>query len=490
LDERLLKKKPRRDASSEEISVQLILIPACGIIAVEHFIRSRFGTFLQHHFADLFTKPSQQVFLLLAFGFVLSPTRHTVANYIWRAGATAFRHFTRFYVFLGGPFYAQLDWLWISVIKLAERHVPVGEPVRLRFDETTCKKTGPTIEPADYYRNGAGSARQEYRTLYGVNFVVGEMLIRLAPWPEAFVSLPIGIEVYLKEEKARELGLAYQRRSELARRMLDRVAGVVSPHRRILSVQDGGYATRYFLRGLPENVEVVGRLPKNSPLYGRPAPKPKGRPGPQPKIGDRLGTPLDFAQGEAAQRSSWQPHPSEHRAEVRLVHGIWQSVLPGRMLAVVLVRRCHLREHPSKRKRQRWLEVFFTTDLSLSLEEILAEYRARWSIEILLHEARESYGLGKDRCRSYRKIVGINSFRLLLGAAEVLHVAHAVEETEAMDLRRYRSWYRTKQGPSLFDIRWAVREHLYQEGIYPKVGFWETMAVFDEGSSGGLPRAA
>ena len=126
----------------------------------------------------------------------------------------------------------------------------------------------------------------------------------------------------------------------------------------------------------------------------------------------------------------------------------------------------------------------------MSLEEILAEYRARWSIEILLHEARESYGLGKDRCRSYRKIVGINSFRLLLGAAEVLHFAHAVEETEAMDLRRYRSWYRMKQGPSLFDIRWAVREHLYQEGIYPKVGFWETMAVFDEGSSGGLPRAA
>lgn len=480
-------KKPRRDSSGEGISVQLILVPAYRIIAVEHFIRSRFGAFLQRHFADLFTKPSQQVFLLLAFGFVLSPTRHTVANYIWRAGATAFRHFTRFYVFLGGPLYAQLDWLWISVIKLAESHVPEGEPLRLRFDETTCKKTGPRIEPADYYRNGAGTARQEYRTLYGVNFVIGELLIRLRPWPEAFVSLPIGLEVYVKEDKAQALGLRYRRRSALARKLLDRLCGTIGPQRRVLSVQDGNYATQYFLRALPECVDVVGRLPKNSPLYGLPAPKPAGQPGPQPKKGARLGTALDFAEEEG---SRWQAHPSEAGAEVSLLAGLWPSVLPGVPLQVALVRRKHLRYHPSKRKRQRWLEAFFTTDGTLNLEEILQEYRGRWTIEILLHEARESYGLGQDRCRRYRRIVGVNNFRLLVGAAEVLHFAEQVAAADTMDLRRYRSWYRTKQGPSLFDIHWAVREHLYSEGIFPKVGFWETMAVFPEGSSGGLPRAA
>ena len=471
---------------------------------MELLIRSRFGTFLQRHFADLFTKPSQQLFLLLAFGFLLSPTRHTVANYLWRAGATAFRHFTRFYAFLGGPLYAQLDWLWISVIKLAERHVPEEEPLRLRFDETTCKKTGPRIEPADYYRNGAGTARQEYRTLYGVNFVIGELLIRLAPWPEAFVSLPIGLEVYVKEAKAQALGLRYRRRSALARKLLDRVCGTIRPQRRVLSVQDGNYATRYFLRELPAGVEVVGRLPKNSPLYGLPAPKPAGRPGPQPKKGARLGTALEFADEEFAdeefaeeegslrrwQEHRWQKHPTEAGAEVCLLAGLWPSVLPEVPLQVVLVRRKHLRDHASKRRRQRWLEAFFTTDGSLSLEEILQEYRGRWTIEILLHEARESYGLGQDRCRRYRKIVAINALRLIIGAAEVLHFAEQVGEADTMDLRRYRSWYRRKRGPSLFDIHWAVREHLYGEGIFPKVGFWETMAVLPEGSSGGLPRAA
>ena len=49
---------------------------------VDSFYRSSFGTFLQDHFADLFTKASQQSFLLLALGFVLSSSRHTIANYL------------------------------------------------------------------------------------------------------------------------------------------------------------------------------------------------------------------------------------------------------------------------------------------------------------------------------------------------------------------------------------------------------------------------
>ena len=61
-------------------------------------------------------------------------------------------------------------------------------------------------------------------------------------------------------------------------------------------------------------------------------------------------------------------------------------------------------------------------------------------------------------------IAAVNAFRLIVGAAEVLHIAEQVGQADTMDLHRYRSWYRTKQGPSLFDIRWAVREHLLARG--------------------------
>ncbi len=45
------------------------------------------------------------------------------------------------------------------------------------------KKAGRHIEGSDRYRNGAGSARQEYRTLHGLHFVLGIMRIPLKRWP-------------------------------------------------------------------------------------------------------------------------------------------------------------------------------------------------------------------------------------------------------------------------------------------------------------------
>lgn len=241
---------------------------------VDRFTQTRFAAFLQRRFAGRFTKPSQTVFLLLALGFVLSSVRHTIANYLWRSGACLLRHYTRFYVFLGGPFFQEMEGLWRAVIRQAVRRVPEEEPIRLRVDETVCKKSGEKIDPADTYRNGAGSARQEWRTLWGICFVLGEMRVRLPGWPEDFVSVPIGLEVYLKEEKAEKLGQKYVRRSRLGQRLVKRVAEEVGPKRRVLSVQDGNYATQYFLRGLPESVDVVGRLPKNAALYERPGPHP------------------------------------------------------------------------------------------------------------------------------------------------------------------------------------------------------------------------
>jgi hypothetical protein len=265
---------------------------------VDRFTQTRIGAFLQRRFAEHFTKPSQTVFLLLAMGFLLSSVRHTVANYLWRSGACLVRHYTRFYAFLGGPFVGEMDGLWRVVIRQAAQQVPPGEPIRVRVDETVCKKSGEEIELAGTYRNGAGTARQEYRTLWGICFVLGEMLIRFPAGAEEPISVPIGLEVYLKEEKADELGTEYVRRSRLGRRLVKRACEEVGPERRVLSVQDGNYATQYFLQGLPENAPVVGRMPKNSSLYERPGPQPEDKPGPAPKTG-----PEERRRGRIAQKA-------------------------------------------------------------------------------------------------------------------------------------------------------------------------------------------
>lgn len=237
--------KTRRHPFREVISVELSLTSRGGI-AVHRFYQSSFGSFLDDLFEGHFTKPSRESFLLLSLGFVFAFTRHTIASYLWRAGACAFKHFTRFYVFLGAPCYERIDRLFERVIEMALGHVPAGEPVRLRFDETTCKKTGRRVEGTSTYRNGAGTARQEWRTLFGLCFVLGEMRIRLHHWEEPLVSVPIGLKLYLKEEEADKLNQPYRSRSELAREMLDQVCRLAGPKRTVLSVQDGGYSTTHY----------------------------------------------------------------------------------------------------------------------------------------------------------------------------------------------------------------------------------------------------
>jgi hypothetical protein len=115
--------------------------------------------------------------------------------------------------------------------------------MRAGFDETTKKKAGTQSEGLDRYRHGAGSARQEYRTLRGLNFVLGMMRIPLTRWPGHRLSVPVGWELYLKPAQAPTRNVPYRSRSQLARDILDFLAEPW-PGRPIRSLADGGSTTK------------------------------------------------------------------------------------------------------------------------------------------------------------------------------------------------------------------------------------------------------
>ncbi len=274
-------------------------------IAVDTFMSISFGTLLMHLFQGLFSARSWQSFTYLAWGWSLTPRHHTITTYLWLTGATTLKHFTRFYVFLGGPLYRKRWHLWGAVICLAAQLVPEGQVILILIDDTTKKKSGTHIQGCDRYRNGAGSARQEYRTLWGLNFVLGVMRLPLKYWPGHYLSIPVGLELYLKPAQAHKLQVPYRSRSQLARDILDFVAQKL-PGREIRSLADGGYATKEYLRQLPDTVQAVGRLPVSAQLYHWP-PKPakRGRGAPRKK-GDPLGSPKTLAEGTPG----WQAPPT------------------------------------------------------------------------------------------------------------------------------------------------------------------------------------
>jgi hypothetical protein len=140
--------------------------------------------------------------------------------------------------------------------------------------------------------------------------------------------------------------------------------------------------------------------------------------------------------------------------------------------------------------KKRVLEAFFTTDLTLSRDQILAEYPKRWAIEISIRDAFAYYGLGQDMCRNYQRIVGINSFRLLMAATRTLWFIQQIKNTKQINLLRFRPWYRQKRHISQLDIAEAHREVLYAGGITPTVRFLPNLPEINQNQDTSLPRAA
>jgi hypothetical protein len=456
-------------------------------IVVAPFIVSSFGLFVMGLFQGLFTAPSWQTFLLLTCGWALTAERHTITTYLWLTGAGTVKHFSRFYVFLGGALYTARWHLWARIIRVAAQWVPPGEPIVIEVDDSTKKKAGTHIEGVAYYRNGAGSARQEYRTLRGLNFVWGIMRVPLPCWPGPRVSVPIGLALYLKEEHAQQLNVPYHSRSALAREIVDFVAAQL-PTRQLCVLGDGGYATKDYLHQLPATVNVVGRMLITGKLYARP-PQPHGpRRGCPPKKGPVLGSPKTLAR----KRSGWQPHPTEVGTLVQAWEGLWHTVLPGRLIRVVVVRRpTPLRpRQPRRRKLRPPVEAFFTTDLTLSGEMILARYRDRGAVEITIRDGNAFAGFGQDQCRKRERVVGANTLRLVLTAARTLWFVEQTSRAVPLDLQRSRPWYRQKCTPSPLDIVWACREALHDAGVFPILRFTPDLAINHEAPELAFPLAA
>jgi hypothetical protein len=236
------------------------------------------------------TEPSRHTCSPLACGWALTTGRHTMTTSVWWTGAAMVTHCSRFYVFLGGPFDQARGREWAGIIRHAAQLVPADTPMVVELDDTTKKKARIHIEGADRYRHGAGSARQEYRTLWGLNVVLGVMRVPLRWWPGHAVTIPIGLELSLKEAQALPRHVPSRPRSQLARRILDAVVAQLPGHQ-IRVLADGGDATQDFLRDLPTGAEVSSRFLISGKRYALPTPP---APGPAPSERAAAGLPQNL----------------------------------------------------------------------------------------------------------------------------------------------------------------------------------------------------
>jgi hypothetical protein len=107
-----------------------------------------------------------------------------------------------------------------------------------------------------------------------------------------------------------------------------------------------------------------------------------------------------------------------------------------------------------------------------------------------IRDANACDGLGQAPCRTWRRLIGATTFRLVMAAARTRWFLAQVERRAAWHLCRSRPWSRQKVAPRQLEVVWACREALPEAGIFPLPRFTPDLADNDEEPDNALPLAA
>jgi hypothetical protein len=185
---------------------------------------------------------------------------------------------------------AKWDWdeLGVLLCLLLLTHLDVFGLITVAVDDTLCHKRGKNVAFGGIFLDPVLSTRSRKILRFGLNYVVVAMVVRLPFRPDRYFALPILWRVFRKKGEE-----GHCKRTELAAQLVRHLALAI-PCRSFCLVADSAYINATVLADLPDNVMVIGPLPKKAALYLPPMPKVQGQRGAPRKKGLRLPTPAQL----------------------------------------------------------------------------------------------------------------------------------------------------------------------------------------------------
>ena len=412
------------------------------------------------NFAVAFTQPTFAVFALLFTGAVLVRGRHTVTRMILAAGVRV-RHHARYHRFFSRARW-KMDDLWKGMARLvAAAFLSKDRPVLLGGDDTAQKKSGAKIYGAGMVHDNRPAAGKGWDLCWGLTWVVVTVLVRVPFCPGRVFPIPVGVRLYRKKKFCTKgSGHAFKTKPQLLLEMVRQLVEWLPGYTFILHV-DGGYASGELMQSLPKHVQVVGRLRFDARLYDRP-PKAvrtahlsqRRRRGRARERGKRLASPKLHV---AHRPGAWTTVTlaSGKRYETQSWVGLWWAVFRERPVLVVASRRAPRRkgDHPTE------VQFFYTTDVTMTAQQVLEAYADRWAIECLFHEVKERLGFEEPQCRTEKAVERTAPF--LLWTAGIVQYWFLVQKDRDA-LVGWRPRWRIKRkapttAPSFSDMLGALR---------------------------------
>jgi hypothetical protein len=356
----------------------------------------------------------------------------------------------RYYTFMASvklPRERMWEILWRAIPSpLTDRRLLVG------LDDSINPKTGKKIFACQATFDHAAKTNQT-RWPWAQTIVTVGLLKRIhGRWS----CLPLAFAFYLRRKslqagcvRVRGKAVVFRSKFEQAVELIGRLAGVFADVP-ILVVADSWFGNNGLLKPLRkrlgESVNLLSRLRVNAALYAIPEPA-VGRPGRPRKYGKRLGNAADLAAAMREQAKAYTVH----------VYGALREVVAAERIVMLKTLRCRVRVVWVYRKSQ-WVALV-TTDLELSVEQIVEYYSARWKIEAGFREIKQEIGSSHTQTRNPDAVT--NHLHFCMAATTITWIY--AEHLNHAPVRRYASEKTTEY--AFADVRRSLARHLAKEGF-------------------------
>jgi hypothetical protein len=288
----------------------------------------------------------------------------------------------------------------------------------------------------------------------GLRWICMAILVPV-PWSKRSWALPFMLILTLAPKTSEKLHKPHRTLVDWAMLMITRVRNW-QPESEITLVGDGGYAAVVLLQRcqrLKKPVCFISRLRLDAVLHNFPAPKQKGKRGPQPKKGERQPS---LAQKLVDPATVWEkatiPWYGGYQKDIEFVSDVclWYH----RGLDPVPVRWVLVRA-PDKSIKP---AAFFCSDVNIAPLFILKWFVSRWNIEVTFEEMRAHLGFETQRQWSDHAIE--RTTPCLFGVFSLVVVMAKVLHPKSLPIRQ-SEWYE-KDEAAFSDVLATVRRHLWE----------------------------
>jgi hypothetical protein len=297
----------------------------------------------------------------------------------------------RFYTFMASP---KIPWkrLWKTLWKMIPNPL-TDDRLLLALDDCINPKTGKQIYGCDKVFDHAAKQNQS-KYPWAQNIVaIGLLKIVKGRW----ACLPLSWRFYHLKKSIEKINrsingpkIVFETKLAQAVEMITDIAEAFG-QTRIVTITDSWFGNNGLFKPLHNRLgsrfHMVSRLRSNNNVFKLPGPHLKKGPGRPRKYGKKLGDASSLAAG-------FKPLASEYSVSL---YGRIRTVVAYDRVVMLKTLKCAVRVVWIYRKTQ-WVALF-STDLTLSVQQVIEYYGARWKIEAAFKELKQDLGSAETQTR-------------------------------------------------------------------------------------------